>query len=304
MYPDLPAPFRQGMFATPATYPVVIRLSSTAGAIRSDQVRGVRGMAVKVLGVDGERIVPGDGHHNQDFVLVNSDTFPFGDVRSYAVHGMRLAKILARTPDPILRLVCLFAQGASRIFPLIRVDLPDSLQLFARPNHHILGETYHSAAPLRYGDHVAKVSVAPLSNSVRCLTGQRISSAEGDDAHRASVERFFERNSAEYEIRVQLCTDPEKMPVENATVRWPEEDSPHVPVARIRLPVQDTSSDALRTYAEDVLSFNSWTGLAAHRPLGSINRLKLRVYNASSEFRHRVNGIDRREPTTVSDIPE
>jgi len=31
-----------------------------------------------------------------------------------------------------------------------------------------------------------------------------------------------------------------------------------------------------------VLSYNSWRGLAAHRPLGPINRLKLTAYDASS----------------------
>ncbi|MEU5843028.1 catalase family protein [Rhodococcus sp. NPDC047139] len=304
VYPNLPRPFRQGLFANPNTYPVIIRLSSTAGAIRSDQIRGVRGMALKVLDVSGQRIIPDDGHTTQDFVLVNSDTFPFAGVRSYAGKGMRLAKILARTPDPLLRAACTLARGASRILTPLHVRLPEAVQLFARPNDHVLGETYHSAAPLRYGDHVAKICITPLSDPVKRLTGQRIPRSAGEDAHRASVEQFLARDNAEYEVRVQLCTDPGKMPVEDATAHWSTKDSPPVPVARIRIPRQDTSSDALRTYAEDVLSFNSWNGLADHKPMGSINRLKRRVYDASSEFRHRVNKIDRVEPTTASDIPE
>lgn len=303
VYPNLPQPYRQGLFAKARTYPVLIRLSSTAGAIRSDQIRGVRGMAIKVIGVSGERIVP-DGHSTQDFILVNSDTFPFADVRSYAGKGMRLAKVLARTPDPLLRAACVLARGAARVAAPLHVRLPEGVLLFARPNTHVLGETYHSAAPLRYGDHVAKVCITPLSDSVKDLTGQRIPSSAGDDAHRLSVENFFAHSGADYEVRVQLCTDPEKMPIEDATVHWSADESRHVPVARIRIPRQDTSSKALRDYADDVVSFNSWTGLAAHRPLGSINRLKLRVYTASSAFRHRMNGIDRVEPTAISDIPE
>jgi len=304
VYPNLPDFLRQGLFSTPGTYPVIIRLSSTAGAIRSDQICGVRGMAIKVLGVSGERIIPGDGYTTQDFVFVNSDTFPFGDVRSYASKGMRLATILARTPDPLLQTTCLFARGVSRILKPLHVRLPEALQLFARPNDHILGETYHSAAPLRYGNYVAKVCISPVSDSVGNLTGQRIPRSAGDDAHRNAVGRFFAHNSAEYEVRVQLCTDPATMPIEDATARWSTKMSPHFPVARIRLPRQDTTSDALCAYAEDVLSFNSWTGLADHRPMGSINRLKLVVYNASSNFRHRVNNIDRAEPKTISDVPD
>jgi hypothetical protein len=52
------------------------------------------------------------------------------------------------------------------------------------------------------------------------------------------------------------------------------------------------------------LSFNSWRGLDAHRPLGSINRLKKLVYEASSDFRHRVNNIARLEPSDVADLPD
>ncbi|MGW8652906.1 catalase, partial [Nocardia salmonicida] len=50
----------QGMFATPATYPVIARLSSTSGVIRSDQLRGVRGLGIKVLGIHGPRAMPED----------------------------------------------------------------------------------------------------------------------------------------------------------------------------------------------------------------------------------------------------
>lgn len=304
VYPNLPSHLRQGLFSAPATFPVVIRLSSTSGAIRSDQIRGVRGMAIKVLGVGGARIRPDDGNSNQDFVMVNSDTFPFGDVRSYAGKGMRLATILARTPDPILKASCVLARVASRALTPLHVRIPEAVQLFARPNDHVLGETYHSAAPLRYGNHVAKICVAPLSESVTNLTGQHIPRSAGDNAHRTAVEGFFAQHSADYEVRVQLCTDPARMPIENATARWSAEESPHVPVARITLPRQDTTSAALRTYAEDVLSFNSWNGLADHRPLGSINRLKLRVYDESSKFRHRTNKIDEVEPTSLSDVPD
>ena len=40
----------------------------------------------------------------------------------------------------------------------------------------------------------------------------------------------------EFDIQVQLCTDLDHMPVENLTVRWPENISPFVTVAKLRLP--------------------------------------------------------------------
>jgi hypothetical protein len=54
VHDDLPKELRQGLFANPGkTYSVIARLSSTSGAIRSDQLRGVRGLGIKVLGVEG-----------------------------------------------------------------------------------------------------------------------------------------------------------------------------------------------------------------------------------------------------------
>jgi hypothetical protein len=68
VYSGLREPYRQGLFAAPATYPVIARLSSTSGALRSDQTRGVRGLGIKVLGVDGPRSRPDDDATTQDFI--------------------------------------------------------------------------------------------------------------------------------------------------------------------------------------------------------------------------------------------
>jgi hypothetical protein len=92
------------------------------------------------------------------------------------------------------------------------------------------------------------------------------------------------------------------MPIEDATVPWPEELSRHVGVAKLSYPQQNPDSPDRRRFGDDVLSYNSWRGLAAHRPLGPINRLKLKVYEASSNFRHDKNGIPCLEPT-VADLP-
>jgi hypothetical protein len=43
---------------------------------------------------------------------------------------------------------------------------------------------------------------------------------------------------------------------------------------------QHPDTAARRAFGDDVLSFNSWRGLEAHRSLGSINRLKKLVFEA------------------------
>ena len=81
--PELPEHLRQGLFARPATYSVVIRLSSAPGDIHSDTIPAPRGMAIKVIGVEGERLLPDDQGRNQDFLLVNIPVLSFGTIGKY-----------------------------------------------------------------------------------------------------------------------------------------------------------------------------------------------------------------------------
>lgn len=302
VYPDLRPELAQGLFARPRSYPVITRLSTTSGVIRSDQIRGVHGLAVKVLDVPAsERILPDDAT-TQDFLLVTHREFPFAGVRDYLRRGMPLAWLLARLSDPGLSAVGALLDRVKPMLARVGVAMPNAVQIFIEPNTHILGQTFYSSAPIRWGDYVAKFEIVPLSESVWALTDQPLSPDAGYDAYRSQVVDFFAANGAEFELRAQLCTDLARMPIEDATVPWPEDVSHHVGVAKLCYPPQNPDSPDRRRFGDDVLSYNSWRGLAAHRPLGPINRLKLRVYEASSTFRHEKNAVRPLEPT-VADLP-
>jgi hypothetical protein len=301
--PDLGSHLRQGMFKTAATYPVIARISSAFGEIRSDQIHFARGMAIKVLGVHGAKALPGDDGVTQDFLLVNAPTIAFGDVRAYH-KAMPFAAMQAKAPDVALRVTGELARAVAGVLNAVHVAPPTPIELLAGPNDHILGETFHSMAALRFGDYIAKLSVAPLSESVRALTGRPLEGTLGADALRDLVVNFFASNSAEYELRAQLCTDLQTMPVEDASVLWPSSLSPHQRVAKITFPAQDAYSAARRAYADDVLSFNPWHALADHRPLGSINRIRIKAYEASTAFRHEMNDAPRIEPREIAELPD
>ena len=302
VYPDLEGHLRQGLFATAATYPVIARISSAFGEIRSDQIHFARGIAIKVLGVHGPRALAADDGVAQDFLLVNNPTIAFGDVRAYH-DAMRLAAIQAKAPDIALKATGVLARTVAGVLKAVNVAPPTPIELLAGPNNHILGETFHSMAALRYGDYIAKLSVAPLSESVCALTGRQVDGALGADALRDMVVDFFASNSAEYELRAQLCTDLATMPVEDASVLWPDTLSPHQRIAKITFPAQDAYSATRRAYADDVLSFNPWHALADHRPLGSIMRVRLKAYEASTAFRHKMNNAPRIEPRDIAELP-
>jgi hypothetical protein len=57
--PDLPAHARAGLFAAPAKFRACVRYSNGSGARQHDRKPDVRGIAVKVLGVGGKKLIPG-----------------------------------------------------------------------------------------------------------------------------------------------------------------------------------------------------------------------------------------------------
>ena len=113
---------------------------------------------------------------------------------------------------------------------------------------------------------------------------------------------YFKANPAEFELRVQLNTGLEDMPVEDAQAEWPETESQYQTVARLLIPVQTAWDPAKDGYFED-LTFSPAHTLAAHRPLGGINRARLMVYKALAARRLADNGKQAELPTALSDVP-
>ncbi len=303
VYGGLDATLTQGLFKTPRVYPVVARLSSAPGDIHDDHIGAPKGIALKAIGVEGSRSLPSQsGDVTQDFLMVNAPTIPFGRVTSYWEMQQKLEKH-AEDSELATRLT---SEVAGKLAPLIRrvgLDNP-TLDALGEPSRHILGETFYSMAAIRYGDYIAKISLAPLSESVRRLTGTIIETEGNPSAFRDKVARFFQTETAEYELRVQLCADLERMPVEDASVEWPESLSPWRPVGKVTFPPQNSFSPERRVYADDVLSFTPWHSLADHRPLGSIMRVRVKAYAISGEFRHRMNARSPHEPSDISEIPD
>lgn len=300
VHDDLAPELSQGIFVPGAEYEVVARLSSAPGDIHSDEIPAPRGFALKVIGVPGERLTPALGGANQDFLMVNFPVLAFGTVQKYK-KMLALLEKNANAPDALQKLVAAAARGAEDMVEALGGKPGATLLGLARDNANILGETFHTQAALRYGDHVAKLSIAPEGGVVD-LTDAKVES--GFSAMRDAVGAYLAENDATYTLRAQLCTNLEQMPVEDAAVEWDADASPHRPVASLHFPAQDAYSPARQVHGDDHLAFNPWNGVAAHRPLGSIMRVRKAAYESSSEQRHRLNNLPRQEPRALTDVPD
>ena len=155
-----------------------------------------------------------------------------------------------------------------------------------------------------HGNHVAKLGFFPVSPEPVAMVDQTLDTSDDPDAFRTALVGFMRTHGAEFEVRAQLCTDLDRMPVEDAAATWPEDESLYVAVARLALPAQDACSPARQAYFDDVLAFRPAHSLAAHRPLGSIMRARLATYQALSAYRHERNGQPQAEPASIGDVPD
>jgi hypothetical protein len=303
VYPDLPLPYAQGLFASPSDYGVIMRFSTNPGDILPDSISTPRGLAVKVLGIEDAPMVPEHaGQTTQDFVLVNGPVFGVSDSAGFLKQLQLLAKH-AGDSQSLKQFVSTTARTAESAVEVFGGESA-LLKQFGHPETNLLGESYYSQVPLRYGNCIAKISVQPFSESLKELTGQDVEIGDTYSALRDTVVHFFRQHGAEWEIRVQLCTDLSRMPVEDVSVEWPEKESPYVPVARIVIPAQDAYSPARRVYFDEVLSFNPWHAMADHQPLGNVMRARRKAYLAASQYRHAMNGREMVEPGSVEEIPD
>lgn len=306
VYENLPKYLAQGLFARAKTYPVIVRLSTAQGSIVPDKMSAFRGMAVKVIGVEGEKLLPElSDAVTQDFLMVNYPVIPTGTIKEYLKMQKALEK-QAGSGELFQEIAQKAAVGVQNV--LAAIGLADDTNQLSAPGPHILGDTYYSMAALRFGDYVAKINVRPLSENVKELSGKKIDKdviqADEHAFLTKIVADFFLSGTAEYEIGAQLCTDLDIMPVEDGSVQWPEDKSPYQPVAKLTFLPQQTFSPERRVYADDTLSFNPFHCLPDHRPLGSIMRVRKLAYETSSRYRHYMNAKAQIEPASIAELPD
>lgn len=298
---NLPKAYAQGLFATPRSYPAALRFSTSPGDIMDDSVSTPRGLAIKVIGVDGERVAGSQSERTQDFVMVNGPAFLAPTPKKF----LGSLKLLAKTTDKgegVKKLISAALRATEAAIEALGGKSPTLTSLGGQRETHILGETFFSQVPVRYGDCIAKISVAPVSLELTRLIDAPLDYDGNPNALRDAVIAFFKQHGGVWEVRVQLCTDIETMPVEDASVVWPEDKSPYVAVARLTVPMQDAWAQPTVERVNEGLSFSPWHALAAHQPLGGIMRARRPVYRMSADFRAS-HGSPVAEPKTREDIP-
>lgn len=300
---DLPAELAQGMFARPGRYDALIRYSQGPSNPVADKASGQRGMSIKVLSIDGPHVAGSPETTTQDWVLAPDPAFANATAETFLTSFQIGASNTPQLPEPVIIGLSYAARGAEAALEAVGLE-NGTLKLLGRPPLHPVSHPYYSQTPVRYGDYIAKVAAYPTEQTRAAIGEPKVDTSQDDDAFRHAMTVFFARHGAEFDIRVQLCTNLDTMPIEDVSVPWPEEQSPYRTVARLTMPMQATFSDERQQYFEKRLAFNPIHALEEHRPLGGVQRARMKVYLQTQAFRQRANSVAPAEPRSAAEVPD
>jgi hypothetical protein len=270
---DLPAPARQGMFAQSGRYKAYVRFSNGSGVMQADRKGDVRGLAIKVVGVRGKKVIPGlEDAATQDFLLIGSPAIPFQTPREFVTFVVAAANPLTALPK------LLFGVGPRRLFA-VGGALRRSLGV---PIPSLATMPFYSALPVKWGDYAAKLRLIPKTTPNGGTPG-------GDAGYLgAELATRFAAGDLVWDFAVQLYRDPQTTPIEDPTVAWPDDAAPPITVGRLLVPKHDARSARAVAVHELVekMSFDPWHALVEHRPLGAMMRARNHAYRLSTGERH------------------
>jgi hypothetical protein len=278
--PALAARLGRGLFARPGVYPATVRFANAASTIRPDSKADVRALSFAVEVPPG---VVAPDVTRLDFSMNNASTFPINDAHAFAA---------------LMRV-----QGAAGVFGRLKAllslsfkDLKGFFQTAARGMrqqrsglHPYQKTRYWSNVPFQHGQNEAvKYSAIPAPDNAGGPVGK------GASVLRDELLRHVDQDpvQARFDFGLQLL-EPGRMTVkgqprdaafwvENASVEWPEEQSPFHVVGRLTLQPKSQFPDAeCAAWFIDVTKF----ALPEHRPLGSINRARWVAESASRKAR-------------------
>jgi hypothetical protein len=283
---DIPAEYKVGLFAKPVTYDALIRFSN--GPQRTDRDRGAQGMAIKLIGVPGIKVLESQAEADtHDFILIDGPVFFVRNASSYA----RLVGELALLPPD---------KHPQKWLAWLKHAHPEDVPVVDSYHDRLadspLAQQFWSQVPYAFGEDsgtICRYSTVPHAGNLITPIPEEL--RHGDYLRQAMVNQLVvEGQPASFDFCLQLHKDATPEVIDTPTEQW---KTPVQRVAVITIPPQDFNRPEQDQFGEH-LSYTPWHALPPHRPVGQINEIRRSVYAASQRLRHIVNLRADKEPTS------
>lgn len=279
---NIPVQFAKGMFIPDRSYQTWIRFSNASNdASNADIKKDARGIAIKILGVSGQKILESEKQATtQDFIMINHPVFFANDAKRYLsfMNDVNSHNMVRKLHIPF----ALGFKGTMNALGARNSQIANPL--YAR---------YWSMVPYQLGLGNDRQAV---KYSVRACSMQpnNLPKNPSHDFLREALKKTLQSTDACMEFLIQPRTS-NQMLVEDSMTEWDEKAAPFYQVATIHIPKQNFDTPEQNKFCEN-LSFTPWHALPEHKPLGAVNRMRKVIYENISRVRHDMNSALRQEP--------
>ena len=272
---DLPAYARFGVFSEARVFPAVVRFSNGEPAPHPDSHSEPRGIAIKLIGVPGRKLLPGqEDAVTQDFLATShSVTSTVRSARQF------IAFIRAARNPYTLPFTLASAVGFLESIRILKAFA--STVLFSKVRS-LVTERFSSTAPVKFGPYAVKFTVRPAEETEATTSRSQTRNFLRDD-----LADRLRKGDVVLDFLLQFFVDDTLTPIEDTSIPWKPDDAPLVKVAQVRIPCCELDDPDARAVSEavDRLSFSPWHTTEDHRPLGNVMRARRVAYLASSTLR-------------------
>ncbi len=129
---NLPKELKVGVFKEAKSYPAWIRFSNQNAPAKPDNDKDIRGMTIKLMGVEGEKLLPEEkDEKTQDFLVISTPMFVTRDVEEFE---KLIVALVGKWWQPLIFFL---------FHPRVALNLIKSNKSYANP----LGVRYWSTTP-------------------------------------------------------------------------------------------------------------------------------------------------------------
>jgi len=267
---SLSSDLSQGIFVPGASYPAFLRYSNGAGRgfvnlspNKSDVLPDNRGLGLKFFLPQGTA---------QDFLLTTDRNGFLPDAET----AEGFFKSVSRGPVVLAAWLLVHPTVAKNLALLGLNGITTNL----------LKTVFWQQVPSRYGARAAKFMLQPCSDNSKLPDGPK------------GLKNFLADNlynnlqgsaRACYTFLVQFYESDSSTPIEDSTVQW---NTPWSSVGTLEIEsfASRWSFGQNQMAFCDYMSFNPWHAVPEHQPLGSLNRIRQRVYTDDASRRHLLRG--------------
>jgi len=242
-----------------------MRFSSDAAPTDAD-LGTTLGIGLKLFGVPGLNALGEDGN-TADLIMQNAARFFVDDAKEMV--DFTYAGVVQQDYDAYLA-----THKVTR----------DVLNDMTAPRGSVLTSTYWAILPFRLGQEIVKYRLIPETPP------EDIADDATDYLAIDLANRLHDRDYR-FSLQIMVRTDPATMPLDQATVEWPETPESWQTAATLLIPRQNINEPGQCDYGQN-LSFNIWRTPPENAPSeeSSIAVVRREVYKAGAALRHRANG--------------